>query len=262
MTAMLSNCRVVLVGPKIPENLGATARIMRNFGLTKLVLVAPEANPADRKARQLSTHGEAILDRAQVVGDWESAVSDCRFVVGTSARIGGPFRRQSIGPAEEIMPHLAQALHDGPAAVVFGPEPSGLTNLQVTRCHFIAHVPTDPGYRALNLAQAVAICLYELRRAWLQQENLQPSPVAPAPLANLERMFADLRGALEAIHFLYGPSADSLLHALRHLIGRARPTSMEVKLLLGLARQIRWFAAHRGEQPTPIEQEPGSGSSG
>ena len=64
-----------------------------------------------------------------------------------------------------------------------------------------------------------------------------------APFADQERMFAHLRQSLEAIHFLYEPNADSLMHALRHLLGRAQPTPMEVDLLHGLARQIGWYAA-------------------
>src|SRR5579871_690216 len=162
----LERCRVVLVRPKFAGNVGAAARVMRNFGLAELVLLAPEADPADRHARQLSTHGEPILDRARVTGSWEEAVGDCVLVAGTSARTGGPFRRQSVGPPEDIMPLLVEALDAGPTALVFGPESSGLSNAEVARCHHLIHIPADPTYPALNLAQAVAVCVYELRRAW------------------------------------------------------------------------------------------------
>ena len=67
---------------------------------------------------------------------------------------------------------------------------------------------------------------------------------APAPFAEQERMFAHLRDALEQIHFLWDDKADALMHALRHLIGRAGPTPMEIGILEGVARQIRWYAAH------------------
>lgn len=238
----LERCRVVLVRPKFAGNLGAAARVMRNMGLTELVLVAPEANLADRQARQLSTHGESILDRARVVGTWEEAVGDCVVVAGTSARIGGPFRRQSVGLPETIMPLLVEMLEAGPTALVFGPESSGLSNAEVARCHHLIHIPADPSYPALNLAQAVAIGAYELRRAWLRRLG-PPPPAAPLALvADQERMFAKLQAALEDIHFLYGANAGPLMYALRHLIGRARPTPMEVDVLFGLARQLGWFA--------------------
>src|SRR5579885_1751749 len=99
----LSSCRVVLVRPTIAANLGATARVMKNMGLSDLVLVDPVADPSDQNARQLSTHGEEILRRARRVAELGEAVADCVFVAGTSARVGGPFRRQSVGRPDEIM---------------------------------------------------------------------------------------------------------------------------------------------------------------
>jgi len=241
----LENCRVVLVRPRIAANLGATARVMRNMGLTQLVLVAPEADPADRQARQLSTHGEEILNRACVVPDLGEALADCLFVAGTSARVGGPYRRQNVAAPEVVMPRLIECSENGPTALVFGPEPSGLTDEEVTRCHYLVHVPTDEAYPALNLAQAVAICVYELRCAWLRRARNSARAEAPAAFAEQERIYQSLQGALEDIHFLYGEKAGPLMHALRHLIGRACPTKMEVDVLFGLARQLRWYAERR-----------------
>jgi len=226
-------------------NIGATARVMRNMGLSELVLVSPAADITDRQARQLSTHGEDILDNARIVTDLGEAVADCVLVAGTSARVGGPFRRQSAGTPDEILPHLVEASAQGPTALVFGPEPNGLSNAEVTRCHSVIHIPANPSYPSLNLAQAVAVVLYELRRAWLKRTELPIAPAPAAPFADLERMFGNLRTALEEIHFLYGDNADTLMHALRHLIGRARPTAMEVDVLLGLARQLRWYARQK-----------------
>jgi tRNA/rRNA methyltransferase len=239
---VLNRTRVVLVRPRIAANLGATARVMRNMGLTELVLVAPAADPADRNARQLSTHGEAILDHCRIVADLAEAVADCVLVVGTSARLGGLFRKQSLGTPDEIMPHVIGRLSAGPVALVFGPEPTGLENIEVSRCHYLIHIPTDAAYPALNLAQSAAITLYELRRHWLRQTQPLSAPLEPAPFAAQERMFDQLRDALEGVHFLFGDKADSLMHAVRHLIGRAGPTMLEVDILFGLARQLRWIA--------------------
>jgi tRNA/rRNA methyltransferase len=242
---VLNKARVVLVRPHIAANLGATARVMRNMGLTDLVLVSPLADPDDRNARQVSTHGEKILDSCRIVADLAEAVADCVLVAGTSARLGGLFRKQSLGSPDDIMPRLIELLAANaaqPVALVFGPESTGLENAEVSRCHYLIHIPTDPAYPALNLAQSVAICLHVLRSHWLRQTQ-PPAPVpTPAPFAAQERMFDQLRDGLERIHFLYGNKADSLMHALRHLIGRAGPTMMEVDILFGLARQLRWVA--------------------
>lgn len=243
----LERCRVVLVRTSVAGNLGATARVMRNLGLSDLVLVAPEASRDDRNARQMSTRGEEILERARIVQELGEALADCVLVAGTSARKGGPVRRQSVGTPNEILPRVLESLATGPVALVFGPEQTGLTDAEVTRCHHLIHIPTDPTYPALNLAQAVAICTCELRRLWLDATTPASPPTAPASFAAQEQMFAKLREALEEIHFLYGPKADSLMHALRHLIGRAQPTPMEVDVLLGLARQMRWVAQFSGD---------------
>jgi tRNA/rRNA methyltransferase len=254
--APLRLCRVVLVRPKIAGNLGATARIMRNLGLTDLVLVQPEADPADPRARQQSTQGESILSGARMVSSLGEAVADCVLVAATSARTGGLFRRQSVGDPEQVMRHLVEPLAAGqPVALVFGTEPSGLTNTDVSRCHYLIHIPTDAGYPALNLAQAVAICLYELRRTW---DNLRAPPLGAgddrreprASFAEQEHMFEQMRQALEDIHFLYGDKREPLMHALRHLLGRAGLSAMEVDILRGLARQIRWYVGEHGSAPT------------
>jgi TrmH family RNA methyltransferase len=245
----LSSFRVVLLRTQVPGNLGATARIMRNLGFSDLCLVAPEADPADPRARQLSTHGESILDAARIVPNLNDALADCVLVAGASAKIGGPVRRQSVGTPRRLAPEILTASASGPVALVFGPESTGMTDEEVTRCHYLLHIPADPTYPSLNLDQAVAICLYELRLAWLESQPI-PSVEPPAPFATQERMFEQLRAALEEIHYLYGPNTDALMHGIRHLLGRARPTAMEVDLLFGLARQLRWIARQAKQPPT------------
>jgi tRNA/rRNA methyltransferase len=236
------DCRVVLVGTLYPGNLGATARVMHNFGLSDLALVAPVADRRDRRARRMSTHGEKILDGAGTFQDLGQALEGCVLVAGTTARKGGLFRKQTLVPPEAITPRLAAELGaDRPVALVFGAETNGLSIGDVTRCHHLIQIPANEEYPALNLAQAVAICLYELHKAWLAQEAADLDEEEPATFESQERLFGQLQGALERIHFLYGDKADSLMHAIRHLLGKARLSEMEVKLLLGLARQIRWY---------------------
>jgi TrmH family RNA methyltransferase len=240
----IERCRVVLVRPEIAANIGAAARAMRNFGLRELVLVAPVADPLDREARRLSTHGETILASARIVATLDDAIADCVLAAATSARVGG-LLRDADRPPEAVVERLLAAMVHGPVALVFGPEPSGLTSAEVARCHALLHLPTDPTYPALNLAQAVAICLYEFRRGWLR--GLPPSEGAEPPASDAEReaMYRHLKSALERVHFLYGDKADALMHAVRRLIDRAGPTAMEVKLLHGLARQLEWFAGRQ-----------------
>jgi len=247
----LQHCRVVLIETHYPGNLGATARIMCNMGLRDLVLVSPVADRAAQNAKQMSTHGEPILNDARIVGDLSDAINDCFLVVGTSAKTGGLFRLQNVGMPDEIMPRVVEILRqDRPAALLFGPEPTGLSNEVVTRCQYLIHIPTAGEYSSLNLAQAVAICLYELHKAW--RATIQPGAAPPsselASNETQELMFGQLRAALEEIHFLYGDKSDALMHAVRHLLGKAKLTEMETKILLGLVRQIRWYVTNHSKK--------------
>jgi tRNA/rRNA methyltransferase len=242
----LSNCRIVLVRPHYAGNLGSTARVMRNFGLTDLVLVEPYASRDDLEARRLATHGLGVLDSARVVPELGEAIADCAFTLATSALTGGIIRRGMIGTPAELAPQLLDAAARGPVALVFGPEPHGLSNEEIGRCHGMIHVPVDPEYPALNLAQAVTICCYELRKAWSAGVNAErnsplPGP-AVAPHADQERMFEHLREAFQAAGFLFGDRQESLMHSMRQLIGRAQPSPQEVRMLHGLARQLLWVA--------------------
>jgi tRNA/rRNA methyltransferase len=242
----LTRCRIVLVRPHYAGNLGSTARVMRNLGLTDLVLVAPYCSTDDLEARRLATHGLGVLDAARVVADIGEAIGDCVFALATSALTAGVIRRGMIGTPDTMAPELLAAAERGPVAIVFGPEPHGLSNEEIGRCHGMIHIPVDADYPALNLAQAVTICCYELRKTWSARVNAgrgepEPGPVL-APHADLERMFEHLRESFQAVGFLFGDRQESLMHAMRQLIGRALPTPQEVRMLHGLARQLLWVA--------------------
>lgn len=253
---MLTNARVVLVRPHFAGNLGAVARVMCNFGLDQLTLVRPFADPKSEEARRLATHGGHLLETARVVETLDDAVADCGYVLATSANVEGLFREQHHGRPDEILPHLLDVLAEGPCALVFGPEPHGLSNAEVARCHGLIRVPTTNECSSLNLAQSVAICLYELRKQWLQSQGRAARPSHKvAAFADQERMFESLRGALEDVHFLWGQKAEPLMHAVRQLIVRARPSPNEVRILFGLARQLRWVARNGVGGPPPEDAD-------
>jgi tRNA/rRNA methyltransferase len=247
----LAECRVVLVRPHYPGNIGATARVMGNMGLDDLVLVEPVADPLDPAAKRMSTHSEAILHQARIVPTLAEALADRHLAVATSASGAGIYR-QHAGPPERVLADVAAALASGrKTALVFGPEPTGLANDEIALCQGLVTIPTSEIHPSLNLAQAVAICLYELRRHVFAR-NDDPSFDAPT-LAEMDRLYAHLRESLESIHFLYGEKAEPLMHALRQMLGRANLSVGETKILHGLARQILW---HRDHPRGPIEVSP------
>jgi tRNA/rRNA methyltransferase len=271
----LERCRVVLVRPAIAGNVGAVARVMANFGLRHLVLVDPSVDVTDPHARQMATHGEAILTAARKVSDLAKAVAECGVVVATSSAIGGLFRSQAVTTPRQLMPQLARDLQRTEVALVFGPERTGLRTDEVTRCHFLLHIPSAPAYPVLNLAQAVAVCLYELYQA-VTDERPPPAGEAATSATSLtmavptaagrdadvasfelqERLYARWQEALEAIHFLWNEKAAAQMHAIRHVLGRSRPSTMEVQVLLGVARQILWYVEHKGPGGGSLKADP------
>jgi tRNA/rRNA methyltransferase len=263
----LAQGRIVLVRPAITENIGATARVMHNFGLSDLRLVRPHASPCTEAACKLATRGEPILHAAFSHDELAAAVADCVAVVATSARVGGRFRRQNVMPPRRLMARLVPFVDRGPVAFVFGPEQTGLTDGEITRCHYLLHVPTARQYPVLNLAQAAAITLYEFHAACVLEASSEAADIPPpAAFAHQERMFHELEQALRDLHFLWGTSADTLMHALRHLLGRAGPSAVESDILLGLARQLRWhlnrgYAQYLQTAERPPRKNSGSGGS-
>lgn len=253
----LTRCRVVLVRPHYAGNVGAAARAMKNFGLTDLVLVDPVADVNRIDARSLTVRAYGVLDTARVVGTLPEAVADCGFVLAASGETGGLTRKGFWGTPEEKLPALLDALPETPTALVFGPEPHGLTAAEVASCHGSMFIPADPEYPSLNLAQAVAVCLYELRRQWLKRTPAADVSGAepPAAFADQERAYEHLREALAAVRFLWDFRSDGVFHVLRQMFVRARPTHKEVRLLHGLAKQLL-HAADRWGVPHPRDGRP------
>jgi TrmH family RNA methyltransferase len=165
-----------------------------------------------------------------------------------------------VSTPEELMPQLAQLMTSGKIALVFGPEPSGLSNEEIAECHHLVSIPADENYPALNLAQAVAVCLYALRVAWLSQEAGPGEVEELATFDELERMFTVLQKGLSDVGYLRGDRGPVLWHAVRHLLTRARPSPMEVGLLFGLGRQLEWYTSQHSKEKGEQDPRPQRGN--
>jgi tRNA/rRNA methyltransferase len=147
-------------------------------------------------------------------------------------------------------------------ALVFGPEDHGLSNEDLKHCLQLVVIPSDPGYPSLNLAQAVMVCGYEL---FLAANSTGARAPVLAPAERVERMFQHLQSAFLSIGFLHGDNPDHIMFALRRLLGRAQMEERDVRILLGLARQIEWFGrvgwrnVAAGERPNPGPLREGEG---
>ena len=228
---------VVLVRPARAANVAAACRAMKNMGLGRLRMVGRPPGLDGAEARSLAYGAWDVLDGAVSASSMAEAVADRTFVAATTGR---PLR-DAWTPrrlAEEAGPRS----RGGGVALVFGPESSGLTNQELALCHARVHVPTSPEHPSLNLAQAVLIMAYEMRLAALADEGGGPPgpEPAPAPVGEVEEAVQDLRAGLLEIGYLNPANPEAVLAELRGLIFRAAPTSREVSLLRGLARQIAW----------------------
>ena len=245
--------RFVLVRPSHPGNIGAAARAIRTMGFSHLSLVAPHAFP-HAEATALAAGADDVLANAPVVPDLPTAIADCRFVLGATAR------RRDV-PMEEIDPRTAaarviEAAAAGDVAIVFGNERTGLENDEVTRCNAAIMIPSDPDFPSLNLAQAVQVLAYEVRVALLAGASPLP-PVRgdpPASTAEFEAFFEHLTRTLDAIDFHKGRSPRTVLLRLRRLYLRARLDERELRILHGILSDTDRIARLDGDK-SPTDRD-------
>jgi len=253
-TGILARIRCVLVETTHTGNLGAAARAMKAMGLTRLVLVNPK-QPPDAEAVARASGADDLLANADIHGDLVSALSRCRLVIGASARLRS-LEWPLLEPPEAAQRLLAEAAQ-GDVALVFGRESSGLNNAELARCHYLVHIPTNPQFSSLNLAAAVQVLAYEIRRAWREGrgERLEDPPRDLATAEALEGLNAHLAQALADLGFADPAQSHRLLMRLRRLFNRARPDRVELNILRGIlsAAQGRKSAGRDTPGGTPGE---------
>ena len=254
---MLGNVRIVLVRPRRGGNVGAAARVMKNFGLGELTLVAPRTR-VGAVGERMAAHARDVLARRATAPDLAAAVEDCELVVGTAGR---DFAHLRAAAPREVAAEIVVASARGRVAVVFGPEDHGMSNADLGRCQRLVRIPTGEAYPSLNLAQAVAVCAYEIRLAAEEAGIVARADTAPrragrrpaersgenAPATSAEReaLLEHLSRALDAIGFLSRQNPQHIVADLRGLFARAGLTRRDVRIWRGVARQMLWAARPR-----------------
>ena len=232
--------RVVLVATRNPLNLGAAARAMSNFGFLRLRVVNPY-RIAFREARS-AVGAEALLRQAEEYKTVAEAVADCTLVVGTTAGA----RRDLNQPPRSLQQsarELRRQLQSGDVALLFGSEKRGLSNQDMSHCHWLLRIPTRVEHSSMNLGQAVAVCLYELARL----PATTPAAEAPklATAGQLERITALLFEALEASGYVKPRTASSTEEKVRRLVRRLQMPAEDAEIWLGILRQMAWKLGQR-----------------
>jgi tRNA/rRNA methyltransferase len=241
----LKNICIVLVEPAGAANVGSVARVMKNMGLQHLTLVNPKCDPLGQEAQWMAVHAKDLLTSARQVATLPDALVGCQRAIATTARSQ---RHLAIEPhpPRTVLPWLL----DCPSALIFGPEDRGLSNQELHYAQRFLCIPTSEDYRALNLAQAVAVCSYELRQAVLNPDLSRPMVVAPAALSDddsmpaaldqMEAYYEQLEALLLEVGFLYPHTAQARMMKLRRLFNRVHLSESEVAMLRGINRQINW----------------------
>jgi tRNA (cytidine32/uridine32-2'-O)-methyltransferase len=243
----LDRIRIVLINTTHPGNVGAAARAMKVMGLRRLHLVTPRHFPhADATA--LASGADDLLQHAEVHGSLEAALSGCGLVLGTSARLRSLPMPQCDAQSAARLALVEAKRHE--VALLFGRERYGLTNEEMQRCHRLVHIPANPEYPSLNIAQAVQILAYELWVAALGDNgrSAEPPDWQPVDAGQMERFFEHLEQALLAIGFLNPAQPRRLMMRLRRLYNRARPDQNEMNILRGILTATQDAARSK---PTP-----------
>jgi TrmH family RNA methyltransferase len=246
LTMSTGSVRIVLARPTHPGNIGATARVMKNMGLSDLVVVAPLKFP-HAEATAMAADATDVLDQARVVDTLEQAVGDCDLVIGTSSRsrrIGWP----PLDTRDCAQRLVATAQEGRTAALVFGQERTGLINEELDLCQYVVTIPSNLAYPSLNLAAAVQILAYEIFRAQSTQstvatvtsvEEKREQPLATAE--ELQRFYEHLEQVLVQTGFLDPANPRLLMRRLIRLFGRTELDRNELNILRGILTSVQTY---------------------
>ncbi len=215
-----------------PGNIGAAARAMKTMGLSRLYLINPRHFP-DLQAAAMAAGADDVLQNAVVCRSLDEALAGTVFVAALTARLRD-ISHEVLAP-REAMPLLAQHAAQGPVALLFGTEMSGLTNEETARSDVLVRIPANPDFSSLNLAAAVQVASYELGVAteYAGLDAARPE-VMPAPHEQVEGYFRHLEQTLVTIGFFNAKHPTKLMQKLRRLYARARLEQEEVNILRGI----------------------------
>lgn len=232
----MSPLKVVLISPRNPLNIGAAARAMSNFGFSELRLVNPY-NVAFLEARS-AVKAHAVLEQAREYSTVAEAVADCALVVGTTA-IGPRVLEHPLRRLEYGGKLIAKKLAVAPVALLFGSEKFGLSNEDMSHCHWLMRIPAREEHGSMNLGQAVAVCLYEIIRS-PAAAKAAPDAKRLATAAHVERITELLETILDRSGYVHARVEGSTRMKIRRLVRRLQLNAHDAEVWLGMLRQILW----------------------
>lgn len=244
MSANLEKIAVVLVEPQGALNIGSVCRVMANFGLNDLRLVSPQTDHLNDDARRMAVKAGGLLESARIYSTLAEALADCTFSVGTTRRFG-KYREDFLHPDAAARETLAAA-GQGQVALVFGREDRGLHTEELDLCSRFVTIPTEESLPSMNLAQAVAVCLYEVALTSGEAAGKGGKRRRKtAPTASTEAMYGHMRQTLLDVGYLDPQNPDHVLRTFRRIFARAGLNERDVQVLQGLWSRLDWIEAER-----------------
>jgi tRNA/rRNA methyltransferase len=237
----MENLRVVLVATRNPLNMGAAARAMSNFGALHLRVVEPYEKAYRESVSAVGA--SAVMKSAEEFATVPEAIADCALVVGTTA-VGNRDVRQPLLGLQEAAHLIRQRMKNSRVALLFGSEKRGLSNDDISYCHWLLQIPTREEHRSMNLGQAVAVCLYELSKNEIGKsklENESPSTADEKHFAKMETVERITEVWLEALQrsgYVGARARSTSEEKLRRMLRRFTWEEVDAEVVLGMMKKI------------------------
>lgn len=220
---------VILLRPKEPGNIGAVARVMKNFGFENLVLVNPCCSHTSDEAKARAKHAQDVLKNTKATD--ESFFSGLDYLVGTTSKLGSDYNipRIPLTPGE-----LSQKLNKKTkTGILFGPEDRGLNNKEIEKCDLLVNIPANEKYTSLNISHATAILLYEMSK----RKSFGKKP-EPANKDYMNNIMEYLNYILDTLSFSTKEKKETQIKTWKRIFGRAQLTKREAFVVFGFLKKI------------------------
>lgn len=228
---MANKISVILVSPKYGGNVGASIRLLANFGIKELLIVDPRADLKSEEVKSLSVDAEKFV-KIKIYENLKEAVKNFSIIFATTSARGR--KKVKVENIKNISNFLKKLPGGSKIGLLFGPEDRGLSTEELTFANKIFKIPTNPSFPTLNLSHSIAIVLYELNLHNLKEKDLIQKPSK----SEMDGFFEHLKKTLLEIGFLHQNNPERIMIDLKSLISRAFPDKRELKILRGILSQI------------------------
>lgn len=230
---------IILVEPEIAGNIGAIARVMKNFRYERLVLVQPQCDITSAEAKNRAKHANDVLENATVVSSLNELTKEYDYLIGTTGAIGNDYniKRSPLTP-RLLARKVGHFTSKAKAGLVFGRESQGLSNDELSQMDFVVHIPTHEVYPIMNLSHAVAVILYEI---YVQKNNEKMNKkFTPITMKDKKILLEMIDSILDSMHFQKGEDQKETQKLVwKQLLGKAMLTRREAFALMGFFRKLQ-----------------------